>query len=278
LSIEWSLFDVNFLFEQLCNEDLNSALIISQICGFPNIDIIDKHPADIEKGFNYYLQKTYPLNNDESNNIAVNFSNEIPHSTIDDQIKRGRQYAIDEVSRDLIKCSQAFISRSQNCPKFLLSSDFLPERSISDLTNHNPFAIKCKRPIDNIGTSNRENDHISIAAQELFNDWVIGQKLKEYDYRFFDEVENLTNMSTTPLGTLKKNQEEALFSETLEMKNPVIEDITGYEFSNVITNKTLIQVESSLNISQSTLDTSEDIHQDTSLEKPKKKSRRSGFR
>ena len=62
LSIEWSLIDINFLFEQLCNENLNSALTISPIYGFPNIDITDKYPADIEKGFNHCLQKAYSLN------------------------------------------------------------------------------------------------------------------------------------------------------------------------------------------------------------------------
>jgi hypothetical protein len=241
LSIEWSLFDVNFLFEQLWNEDLNSALTISQICGFPNINITDKCPADIEKEFNDYLQKAYPL------------SSNLLHSVIDDKIKHSHQHAIDEVSRDLVKCSQSFISKRQSCSKFSLSSDFLSERNLINSSTNSSFAIKCKKLIDNIGTLEKGNDgYIMLTAtQELFNDWIIGQNLKEYDYRFLDNFENITEI-TEIINISEKNQREALFNDILETKNSALESTTEYE----------------------------DTYQNTSniLEKPKKKSRKSGFR
>ena len=263
LSIEWSLFNINFLFDQLLNQGFNSALTISQIYGFPNIDLTNNHPANIEKALNYCLQKAYPFPSDNNENDAA------VYSSVDDRVKRSRQYAIDEVSRDLVICSQAFNSKLQSCSEFSLSSDFL---SINGSTNSGLFAIKCKIPIDDIGISEYV---MSTTSQELFDDWTIGQNLEEYDYKL-DGFENIIGTSTSSLNILEKSQEETSFNDTSE-----------YEFSSVIANKainnSLTRVESSSNISKSTLNISEDAHKDrqeqsNALEKPKKKSRRSGFR
>ncbi|CAG8509980.1 15883_t:CDS:10 [Funneliformis mosseae] len=258
LFVEWSLFDVNLLFEHLWNEDLNSALTISQIYGFPNINVT-KNPADIEKDIKFYLQKAYPL--------SANKSGVLENTDVDDQIKRSRQNAIDEVSRDLVECSQSFISKPQKCLKFLLSSDLLPEQnSINDLANSDIFTIKCKKPINDDGYV------MSTAAQELFDDWIIDQNLEEYDYRFLEDV---IEKSKTSISILETEQEEALLNET---ENPSIGNIEGYESTNFMENEVSNRAESSRITLQPALNASEGGGLNKILEKPKKKKRRSGFR
>ncbi|CAI2192738.1 10722_t:CDS:2, partial [Funneliformis geosporum] len=97
----------------------------------------------------------------------------------DDQIKRSRQDAIDEVSRDLVDCSPT------------------------------KFRIKCKKNqlTKMEGTSGKENDGyvMSTAAKELFDDWVIDQSLEEYDYRF---LEDIMETSKASINNLEKEQEE----------------------------------------------------------------------
>ncbi|CAB5194356.1 unnamed protein product [Rhizophagus irregularis] len=258
LSVEWSLFDVNFLFEQLLNSDFNSAPTTSQIFEFSNINITDKCPADIEKELNCYLRKVYPLSADNNESGEIN---NIPNLN---KIKYSRQYAIEVVSKDLVKSLQTFISKSRNCPKFSLSSDILSEQQPinNNSTNSDCFTIKCKKSINNADTEN--NGYVmTTAAQELSDDWIIGQDLKEYDYKFLDDFENITNEAlTNPTYKLEENQIEVHNIEK-ENPNPIIENI----------NKDIV-VE---NITEDNV-----INQNTSniieKPKPKKKSRKSGFR
>jgi hypothetical protein len=268
LTVEWSLFDVNFLFEQLLNNDFNSAPTTSQIYGFSNINLNDKYPADIEKEFSYYLQKVYPLSADNNESDI----NTIPNLN---KIRRSRQYAIEEVSKDLVKSSQTFISKSRNSPKFSLSSDFLSEQQSINNNNNNSmnsdyFTIKCKKSINNVGTLEKENNGyvMTTAAQELFDDWIIGQNLKEYDYKFNENYENIIETLTIPTNNLEENIIEK------ENPNPIIienitEDILIIEKENpnsIIENVTKDNV-----INQNTSNIIENP-------KPKKKSRKSGFR
>lgn len=256
LSVEWSLFDVNFLFEQLLNSDLNSVSTTSQIFEFSNINITDKCPADIEKELNYYLREVYPLSADNNESEI----NNIPNLN---KIKYSRQYAIEVVSKDLVKSLQTFISKSRNHPKFSLSSDILSEQlNNNNSTNSDCFTIKCKKSINNVDTEN--NGYVmTTAAQELFDDWIIGQNLKEYDYKFLDDFENITNETlTNPTYNLEENQIEVLNIEK-ENPNPIIENITKDVVVENITEDNVINQNTSNIIEKP---------------KPKKKSRKSGFR
>ncbi|CAG8566796.1 34933_t:CDS:10, partial [Gigaspora margarita] len=197
ISIDWTNVDLDSLLEQLSmvsNNFCSSSTIVPKIYGFPYFIVTDDDQYYKVEDIYAALRNAYPL--PLSNNQDKELKSKLKKKIIDylngsykletnDKIQHLREFAIEELIRDLSFSSHVLISKYEHNSKYSLSSKFLPMSKVTPMFEpFETFSIKCDISRKNKSPQLDKSFELTPTVQALFDDWIIGQDVKEYEYHY----------------------------------------------------------------------------------------------
>ncbi|RIB06744.1 hypothetical protein C2G38_2216286 [Gigaspora rosea] len=195
ISIDWTNVDLDSLLEQLSMVSNNfcSSSIVPKIYGFPYFIVTDDDQDYKVEDIYAALRNAYPLplsNQDKESESKlqkkiIDYLNGSYHLETNDEIQHLREFAIEELIRDLSFSSHVLVSKYENNSKYSLSSNFLPMSKVTPIFEpFEIFSIKCDISHKNKIPQLDKSFELTPAVQALFDDWIIGQDVKEYEYHY----------------------------------------------------------------------------------------------
>ncbi|CAG8700878.1 16580_t:CDS:10 [Cetraspora pellucida] len=213
ISIDWTNIDLNALLEQLSivSDKFCSSSTVPKIYGFPYFIVTDDNQYEEVNDINAALRNTYPLplrnQDDEPKDILqkkiIDFLNGTYYSETNDKTQCLREFAIEELIRDLTFSSHALVSKYEHNSEYSLSSNFLPMSKVTPIFEpFETFSIKCdiSRKGKNKLSQVDKLFELTPTVQALFDDWIIGQDVKEYEYHYRRVNNKLVQETMTTSG------------------------------------------------------------------------------
>ncbi|CAG8492893.1 28475_t:CDS:1 [Dentiscutata erythropus] len=197
ISIDWTNVDLDAVLEQLSivSDNFCSSSTIPKIYGFPHFIVTDDDQYVKVNDIHATLRNAYPLplrNQGRESKAKLqkkikDFLNGSYNPETNDRIQHLREFAIEELIRDLSFSSHTLVSKYEYNSRYSLSSDFLPMSKVTPtLEAFEPFSIKCdiSRKSKNKSLQLDRSFELTPTVQALFDDWIIGQDVKEYEYHY----------------------------------------------------------------------------------------------